>query len=98
MHREERKIEEHKGRDEVHFAPELVHHSAEHLRKPKVDPGKDTKETASKQNVVDVRNNEVGVVNKEIHGCRSHVNAAETANDEHGDKRRRKTHGRLEPQ
>jgi hypothetical protein len=46
----------------------------------------------------DVRNNEVGVVNKEIHERRGYVNAAETANGKHADKRQCETHGRLESQ
>ena len=38
----ERQVKEHERQNEVHFAPELVHHPAKHLRIPEVDRTKHT--------------------------------------------------------
>ena len=37
VHREERAVEEDERQEEVHLAPDLVHHPAEHLGEPEID-------------------------------------------------------------
>src|ERR1700746_3465398 len=76
MHREKREIEKHEREDEMHFAPKLVHHPTKHFWIPKVDARENPKEAATEKHVVNVSNNKVGVMNKEIHRSRSHIDAA----------------------
>ena len=76
VHREERQIEKHKHKYEMHFAPKLVHHPTEHFRVPEIDPGEYPKQASAEKDIVNMSDNEIGVMNKEIHRSRGHVDAA----------------------
>ena len=53
---------------EVNLAQRLVHEAAEHLGEPEVGPREDAKGRADRHRVVEVRNDEVGVVQGEVDG------------------------------
>src|SRR5260370_25548165 len=76
----------------MNLAPSFVHHATKHLREPEVNPPEYSEKTSAEQYVMNVRNNEVGVVDEEVDRGRSHVDSAQTSDHEHRYKRRSKTH------
>src|SRR3954469_256019 len=59
---EERGVEADEGEPEVQLAELLVHHPAAHLREPEVEPGEDGEGHGAEDDVVEVRDDEVAVV------------------------------------
>ena len=66
----------------MNLAPSLVRHATKHLREPEVNRPEYSEKTSAEQYVMNVRNNEVGVVDEEIDRCRSHVDSAQTSDHE----------------
>ena len=97
MHREKTKVKENKGQGEMNLAQGLIQHSAKHFRIPSVDRGKDGEDTAAKKHVMEVGDNEVGVVNEDVDRRRGHKDTGEPADHEHRHKRQRIEHGCGEP-
>src|SRR5260370_39022461 len=92
VHWEECAIEEDEREGEMNLAPSLVHHATKHLQEPEVNPHEYSEKTAAEQYVMNVRNNEVGVVDEEVDRRRSHVDSAQTSDHEHRYKRQSKPH------
>ena len=92
VHREEGQVEENQGGEEVSLAERFIQHFAEHFREPEVEGSVDREDTSAKEHIVEVRDDEVGVVNEKIDWCGGHENAAEAADDEHRDERKREAH------
>ena len=61
--------------DEVNLAERLIHHSPEHLRVPVVDRREDREHGATEHHVVEVRDDDVGVVDVDVRRCRGHPDA-----------------------
>ena len=59
-------VQENKRQEEVDLAERFIHHTTENLRKPKIDSGKDTHHRSSKENVVDMRYDEIGIVEWDV--------------------------------
>src|SRR5213080_303715 len=95
VHGEEGQVEEHKGEPEVNLPKPFVHHAAEYLGNPKIEPGEHAKNDPG-HNVVNVRHDVIRIVDKDIHWRRSHKNAAQATNREQGHKTQGKQHGRGE--
>ena len=93
VHREEAPLKKMKVSTEVDLAQRLVHHPAEHLREPVVDAGED-REDDPRDDVVDVGDDEVGVVDEDVDRRGRHEDAAQAADDEHRDERQREEHRR----
>src|SRR5213083_74153 len=59
---EENHIHADERRPEMHFAPEIVHLSAGRFRKPVINPGEKPEECARRNDVMEMRDDVVGVV------------------------------------
>src|SRR6476660_1903830 len=70
----------------MHLAPEIVHHSASRLREPIIDSGKEGKNSARRDDVMEVRDNVVSVVQIKIGGIKGEWNPGESADTEHREK------------
>ena len=68
VHREERQVEPDEHQHELDLAQGLVEHPAGHLREPVVDPREDAEDGAAEQHVVEVRDDPVRVVEREVDG------------------------------
>ena len=62
VHREEREVEAEQHQPEVKLADLLAQHRPDHLREPVVDAGEEAEDRAAEEHVVEVRDDEVGVV------------------------------------
>ena len=96
VHREERAVEEDERQEEVHLAPVLVHHPAEHLGEPEVDRPEHAHRRAGEQHVVEVGDDEVRVVNEDVDRRGGHEDARQAADDEHRHERQGEQHRRGE--
>ena len=70
VHREERQVEADEHQHEVDLAEALVEHPAGHLREPVVDPGEHAEHRAAEQHVVQVGDDPVRVVEREVDRAR----------------------------
>ena len=96
VHGEERQVEEQERPEEVATSPCFAEHLAEHLGEPVIDTCKDAEERTTEEHVVNVRNDEVGVVNVDVNRCRCHEHARQTTDDEHRDESQGVEHCRRE--
>src|SRR5262249_44211391 len=78
---------------EMHLAPALVHHPAEHLREPVVDGPEDAEDAAHEQHVVDVADDEVGVVDGDVHRRGGPGKTGQAADHEQGAVTKREENG-----
>src|SRR3954452_21602997 len=78
MHREEGAIEENIRQDKMNLPERLIGHSAEHFRKPIIHGGKQRKDD-SRDYVMKMSDDIIGIVNKDIDRCGCHEDAAQTA-------------------
>ena len=95
VHGEEGTVEKEIGEGKVNLAQRFVQHAAEHLGKPVVER-REHGENDACDHIVKMGNDEIGVVDVNVHRGRSHVNAAQSADDEIGDKSQSKEHGTRE--
>src|SRR5882757_8069771 len=77
----------------MHLAPEIVHHSASRLREPVIDAGKESENSARRDDVVEMRDDVVSVVQIEIGGIKCQGNPGESADAEHREKGGGEKHG-----
>ena len=94
MHWEERTITRDKGQGKVNLAQAVVHHSAEHLREPVIDAGEQSHQAARKEHVMQVGDDEIGVVNGDINRRGRHEDAAQPADHEQRHERQSEQHRR----
>src|SRR5260370_37883272 len=87
VHWKESAIEEDEREDEMNLPPGLVHHAAKHFWEPEVNRPEYAEKASAEQHIMNVRNNEVCVVDKEVDRGRSHVDSAQTSDHEHRYKR-----------
>src|SRR6516165_10338464 len=80
MHRIKGAIEEDERESEMNFSPGFIHHPPKHFREPEINRPEDAEEAASEQHIVDVRNNEVGVMDEQIDWSRSHEDSTQASN------------------
>ena len=85
-HRQENHIHANKRRPEMHFAPEIVHHSAGCFREPIIDAGKEGENGARRHNVVEVCDDVVSIVQIEIGGIKCEWNPGQSTDAEHWEK------------
>ena len=85
MHWEEGQVEEHEGHPEMDPSKRVVEHPTRHFGKPEVDRCEDRKHAAAEEDVVEVGDDEVGMVDEEIDRGRGHEDAAEPTDHEHRD-------------
>ena len=83
VHWEKRQVKKHESQHELHLSDLLIEHSAKHFRKPEVEGAEKRHDAPPEKDVMNVRDDKVGVVDEQIDGSRSHVNPAESADDEH---------------
>src|SRR6185436_7043358 len=83
MHRVKRTVEKDEREQEVNLAPVVVHHAAEHLGKPEVNGPEYAHRRTSKEHVMEMGHNEIGVVDKNVNWRRGHKDARQAADDEH---------------
>lgn len=98
VHRQEAEIEADERQGEVNSAQGFVHHASGHFGEPVVDSSVDAEDATAKQDVVQVRHDEVGVVNVDVEGDGGNHHATDPTNHEHGDEADRKQHGAVEAQ
>ena len=96
MHREEAEVKPDEMEDEVNLAPGFVKHPPGHFGVPVVDSSIDSGDATTKQDVVEVGDDEIGIVNVDIEGHRSQHHATESTDEKQGDKTDGKQHGRIE--
>src|SRR5437016_460123 len=85
-HRQENHVHANERRPEMHFAPEIVHHSASRFREPIIDAGKEGEDSARRDDVVEMRDDVVSVVQIEIGGIKCEWNPSESTDAEHREK------------
>ena len=83
VHRKESAIEEDECESEMNLAPSLIHHATKHFWEPEVNRPENAEKASAEQHIVDVRNNEISVVDEEIDRGRSHIDSAQAADHEH---------------
>ena len=83
VHREESRLKNMKVRTNCTLPHLLVEHSAEHFREPEIEGAEERHDAAREEDVMDVSDDEVGVVDEQVHRRRSHEDAAQAADDEH---------------
>ena len=81
---------------EMHFPPELAHFSASCFREPVINAGKKSEDRAGRDDVVEMRDDVVGIVQIKIGRIKCERNARKTANSKHRQKRNRKKHRHIE--
>ena len=79
---EERGVEADEGEPEVHLAQPLVEHPAGHLGEPEVHAGEDGEHDGAEEHVVEVRDDEVRVVDVEVDWRAGQQDAGEPAEQE----------------
>ena len=67
MHGVKGAIGQYESQREVELSKRFRHHAAEHLGEPELGRGEQAKQGGEEQHIVDVRNDEVGVVDLHIH-------------------------------
>ncbi len=82
VHGEEGAIEADEGEEEVNLAESFVHHPSEHLGEPERYGSEDAEKCGSKEHVVKVGDDEVGVVDVDVDGDGGHEDATESTDDE----------------
>src|SRR5208282_1648196 len=80
--RDEDGIETHEREEEVNLAQRLVHHSAEHLREPVIETCEATEERHREKRIVEMRDDEVSAVQKNVRGRRAQENSSHSADEE----------------
>ena len=83
MHREERAVQEDECQEEMNLPPKLVHRPAKHLGEPVVNPRPHPHRGASEEHVMEVRHDEVGIVDEDVDRRGGHEDARQTTDDEH---------------
>ena len=81
----------------MHLPPELVHPAPRRFREPEIDSGEDGEDRSRRDDVMEMRDDVVGIVQVEIGGIESERNAGEAADSEHGQERRGEKHRDIEP-
>ena len=76
----------------MHLAPELIHHSAAGFREPIIDPGKERENGAGRNDVMEMRDDVIGVVQIEISRIKRQRNTGQAADAEHREKGSGKEH------
>ena len=74
MHGEERSIQKDKRQEEMHFPPKLIHRPSEHFREPEVNSSPNAHCRSSKEDIVEMSNDEICVMNKNVNRRRCHKN------------------------
>ncbi len=82
----------------MYLPPELVHHASEHLGVPEVDRAEYAEQAATEKNVVNVRDDEISVMDEKIDRGGGHVDSAQASDDEHRHERQGETHRGREPE
>ena len=77
--RNKNQVEADPGEDEVHFSPGLIHHPAEHLREPVIDPAKSCDDRGRYESVVEMRDYKIAVVQIDVGRVRPQRNAGYAA-------------------
>ena len=75
VHREKAQIVKSKSQTEMNFPKIFIQHPTKHLRVPSVNSSKDTKDTSTKENIVNVGHDKISVMHKNIHWSGSHENS-----------------------
>src|ERR1700688_2574674 len=83
MHWEKGAVKEDKREGEVNLAPSLIHHAPKHFGEPEVNRAEHSEKTPAKQHIMNVRHDEVGVVNEKINRSGSHIYPAQTSDNKH---------------
>ena len=86
MHREEGDVESDESRPEVPARQALAQHDAEDFRSPIVDAAEQGKDRAADEHVMEMRDDEIGVMNLRVDRNRSDHHARHAANDENEEK------------
>ena len=81
----------------MHFAPEIVHLSARCLREPVINAGEKPEERAWRDNVMEVRDDVIGIVQIKIGRIKCQRNTGQPADSKHRQKRRGEEHRHGEP-
>src|ERR1700745_4242305 len=65
-HRQKNHIHADERRPEMHFAPKLAHPSTSRLREPIIDAGEKSEDCAWRDDVMEMRDHEIGIVQVKI--------------------------------
>src|ERR1051325_5309626 len=84
MHVEESNVEADEEEPEMPFAESLVRHATSHLGEPEVEAGEHREQRSTDQHVMEVRDDEIGIVYLGIHrhGCKHHAGKSPNQEDE----------------
>src|SRR5258706_11908014 len=91
MHREKRPVEKNVSQNEMNHAQGNIHHAAKHFREPVINRCEQS-EHDTRYDVVEMRNDKIGVVNENVDRCRSHKDTTEAADQKIRDKTQSKQH------
>ena len=94
--RQEREVEADEHQPEMDLPEPLVEQPAEHLRPPVVDAAEDGEDGAAEEDIVEMRNDVVGVVHLPVDGEGRQEDAGQPAHREQGDEAEREQHRGLE--
>src|SRR4029450_3882018 len=86
-----------KRRPEVHFAPELAHLSTGRFREPVINTSKEPEDRARGHDVMEMRDDIVGVMQIEVGTVEGERNAGKAANSKHRQECDAEKHRHVEP-
>src|SRR5215813_12472505 len=96
MHREEGQVQANHHQPEVNLTKTLIHQLAGELGEPVVDGCKDSQGCSTKEHVVNMGHNKVGIGDLIVERYDCQRCTIQTANEEHRHKAEREKHRRLE--
>ena len=75
MHREEDRVNTDETQPEMNLAERFVHHTPEHFRIPEIDRSENGEDRSSEEHVMNMSDDKIRIVNKNIDRRRSHENS-----------------------
>src|SRR5205823_14915760 len=91
-HRKKNYVHADERRPEMHLAPEIIHFSAGRFREPVINAGEKPEDCAWRNDVVEMRDDIVGIVQIKIGRIKSQRNTCKSADSKHRQKRSREKH------
>src|SRR5262249_25472074 len=91
VHGEKGSVKENVGQDEMDLTQAFIHRPAEHLGEPIIDRSEQREDDTGNEGV-EVGKNEIGIMDKDVHGRGRNEDSAQPANDEVRDKSQGKQH------
>src|ERR1700738_555805 len=82
-HREKNHVHANERRPEMHFAPEIVHFPSGCFREPIINAGEQSEDRAGRDDVMEMRDDVIGVVQIKIGAVKGEWNSSQAADAKH---------------